>query len=470
MRARNLVAWAAGSGLALTAVVALAPTVRFAYEAPTLHVALETSAILIASLAGLLLFGRFRQKGSSQDLILVYVLGVLAMTNLFLAMVPSFLEVPRDEVFVAWAQAIARFVAGVVLIGAAFAPDTRLATSTVAGVSVAAASLATLVLIALATLFASPMLPEPLGAVVVSEDASRPRVEGNPVFLGLQLGQMLAFGISALGFLATAERERDQLLGWVAAGCVLSALSRFNYFLFPSRYTDFVYVGDILRLAFYSCLLVGGVQEIYSYWRSLAEARVGETRRRLASDLHDGLAQELVFITAQTRRFLTRTPEPDDLQRLSGAADRAVAESRRAIDLLSLDREQSLKEALVELAEETERRVGKTVEIDAHEVEVDPEIREGALRIVREAVMNALRHSGAARVAISLRDGEPFTVSVTDEGTGFDPDQEDIQRKGFGLITMSERARGLGGEIAITSQAGSGTEVAISLPRRARAG
>lgn len=453
-------------GLLLTAFVALVPTVRFAYEAPTLHVALETSAILIGSLAALLIFGRFRQTGSSQELVVVYVLGVLALTNLFLAAVPAVLHAARDEVYLAWAQTTARFVASVVLAAAAFGSRSPVRYPTIAGASVVAASLGTLLLISIATLAAVPFLPDPLGTIVLSEESVRPRVNGHPVFLALQLGQMVAFGIAALGFLRSSERERSPFTAWMAAGCLLAAFSRFNYFLFPSRFTDFVYAGDVLRLGFYLCLLVGGVQEIYSYWRSLADARVGETRRRLARDLHDGLAQELVFITAQSRRFLSRPPEPQDLQRLSGAADRAVAESRRAIDLLGSDREQSLRETLIELAEETERRVGRKVVVNADEVEVDPELREGALRLVREAVMNAIRHSGSDVVTVSLRNGDPFSVTIKDRGTGFDPNDPDIERKGFGLVTMRERARALGGDVQVSSVAGSGTEVTIELPCR----
>lgn len=467
MKPRTLVLTAAAVGLALSAFVILVPAVRFAYEAPRLHVALETAAILIGALAALLIFGRFRQTRSSQDLVLVYVFGVLALTNLFLATVPALLDVPRDEVFLAWAQATARFVASIILVAAAFGLEGRVRKSAVAGWSVAAVSLGTLLLIALATAVATPFLPDPLGEIVLSEQSFRPQVDGHPVFLGLQLGQMAAFAVAAIGFLRSAERDPSPMMAWLATGCVLASLSRFNYFLFPSRYTDFVYVGDLLRLGFYLCLLTGGVREIYSYWRRMADARVAETRRRLARDLHDGLAQELVFITAQTRRFINRTPDPHELQRLSGAADRAVAESRRAIDLLASDREQSLREALSELAEETERRVGTKVVVETEDVDVDPAVREAVLRIAREALMNSVRHSGADLVTLRLRDGDPFSVSVTDAGRGFDPAQENIERKGFGLITMKERARALGGELRISSGNGSGTEVLILLPKQA---
>ena len=464
MKARALVLAAAGVGLVLTAVVILVPTVRFAYESPPLHVALETTAILIGGLAALLIFGRFRQTGSSQDLVLVYVLGVLAMTNFFLAAVPSLMAVPRNEVFLAWAQATARFVAGVVLAGAAFAPETRVRHRGVAGVSVAAASFGTLFLIALAALIATPFLPDPLGPVVVSAESFRPKVEGHPVFLALQLGQMAAFGLAAVGFLRSAEREEGAITAWVAAGCVLSAISRFNYFLFPSRYTDYVYVGDLLRLGFYLCLLIGGIREISSYWRSLALVEVGEARRRLASDLHDGVAQELVFITAQANRMVKRGADAHDLQRLASAADRAVAESRRAINALSSREEQSLMEALEELGEEMARRVGARVKLDLEPVESTSQTREALIRIAREALSNALRHSSSDVVRLELRDRDGPWIKISDTGVGFDPEDDDYRRKGFGLVSLTERAKALGGEATVSSAPGIGTEVVVRVP------
>ena len=469
MKARTLVLSAAATGLALTAFVALVPAVRFAYENPALHVALETAAILIGGFAALLVFGRFRQTASSQDLVLVYVLGVLALTNFFLATVPSLLDVPRDEVFLAWAQATARFVAAVVLAVAAFGPDSKVRNQGVAGASVVAASFGTLLLIALATLIATPFLPDPLGEVVPSAESVRPNVDGHPVFLALQLGQMTAFGVAAIGFLRSAERDEGPITAWVAAGCVLSAFSRFNYFLFPSRYTDYVYVGDLLRLGFYLCLLVGAVREISSYWRSVADAQVGETRRRLASDLHDGVAQELVFITAQSRRMMTREVETHDLERLASAADRAVAESRRAINALSSDAEQSLREAIAELGEEVGRRVGVEVQMDLEDVGSTPALREGLVRITREALMNAVRHGEPTLVKVEMRDVDGPCVQITDNGRGFDPATEKQRRKGFGLVSMEERAKAMGGTTRLVSEPQQGTKVIIQIPREAPA-
>lgn len=466
MTARRLVVLAAAVGALVTVVVAFLPNIKFVYRSPTLHVAIETSAVLIGLMAAVLVFGRFRQRGNTQDLLIVYVLSVLAFTNLFFSALPDLFGAAADEVFLAWTQTTARLVATEVLAIAAFIGASRFKVPGVPGLWVAVAAFFTLLVIGAIALAATPVLPDPLGAVTIEEGA-RPSVEGHAVFLALQLAQMVLFGVAAIGFLKKAQTETGPMMTWIAAGCVLAAFSRLNYFLFPSRFTDYVYLGDFLRLGFYLCLLVGGVREISSYWRSLAEAQVGETRRKLASALHDGLAQELVFITAQTQRLIKRGAEPEELQRLAGAADRAVAESRRAINLLSTGAEQSLGEAIEELGEETARRVGLKVELDLEPVETSPEIREAVIRMTREALMNAVRHSSAETIRIELRDrGGPW-VRVRDEGVGFDTDDPILKNKGFGLVSLSERAKALGGETKVSSALGTGTEVIVHVPREA---
>lgn len=458
---------AAALGAVVTLVVALLPNVSFVYRSPTVHVAIETSAILIGLMAALIIFGRFRQRGTTQDLLVVYVLTVLAFTNLFFSAVPNLVGAATDEVFLAWTQATGRLIATEILAVAAFMGGSRFRAAGIAGVSVAGAAVVTLLLIAVVALAASPLLPDPLGAVSV-EEGFRPKIEGHPVFLALQLAQMVLFAIAALGFLRKAERDPGPMMTWIAAGCALAAFSRLNYFLFPSRYTDYVYVGDFLRLGFYACLLVGGVREVASYWRSLAEAQVGEARRKLASGLHDGLAQELVFITAQTQRLVKRGADPQDLQRLASAADRAVAESRRAINVLSTGEEQSLHEAIEELGEETARRVGVKVELDLEPVVTSSETREALIRMVREALMNAVRHSSTDVVKIELRDRSGPWIRVRDEGAGFDPSDPEFRNKGFGLVSLSERAKALGGEAEVNSAPGAGTEVIVHVPGQQR--
>lgn len=464
MTPRRLVWLAFALGAVVTATVIFVPAISFVYRSPRLHVAMETAAIMIGLIAAVLVFGRFRRHGAVQDVVIVYALLVLVFTNLFFSAVPNAFGVEPDEAFLAWTQAGARVLASAVLVLAAFMkPRVGLEASGAAAITVASASATTLLVVAAAALALSPVLPDPLSAVR-TDLGFRPSVDGHPVFLAAQLAQMALLGVAAAGFLKRAQTDTGPMTAWIAAGCTLSAFARFNYFLFPSSYTDYVYVGDFLRLGFYACLLMGGVKEISSYWRTLARAEVGEARQRLASDLHDGVAQELVFISAQAQRLLKRGAEPRDLQRLANAADRAVAESRRAMTALSSEREQPLHLAIAELTREVTRHEQVKVNLNLDPVPTSGSTREALIRLVREALMNAVRHSSPKVIRVELYNRTGPFIRVTDDGVGFDLEDELKARTGFGLVTLFEKAKALGGETTITSAPGKGTQVSIQVP------
>ena len=93
---------------------------------------------------------------------------------------------------------------------------------------------------------------------------------GHPALLGAQLLLVALFALAVIGFTKAAERaDDDPFVRWLGPGTALSALARFNYFLFPSIYTQFIYAGDLLRLAFYLMVMLGASQEIRHYWRRL---------------------------------------------------------------------------------------------------------------------------------------------------------------------------------------------------------
>ena len=456
--------WAAALGAGATLLVTVLPFVRFAYRSPSLHLVLETTEALIAFLAAFLFFGRFRVRGLASDLVLTYVLGLLGATNLFFASVPFVISGTRSDIFNTWAPLVTRLVGTGLLAIAPFALHRALERRTQRAAPIVAAVVGTLLLIAALVSVLTPALPDLIGTISVPEDATRPSVEGHPALIVAQLLSVVLFAAAAVGFSRRAVLDDDGLMEWVAAGCVMSTFARINYLLIPSLYTNFVYTGDVLRLAFYLLLLIGIGNEIRSYWTGLADAAVANERRRVARDLHDGLAQELVFITAQAHRLAKRGAESADLQRLAGAADRAVAESRRAIVALS-DAEQPLSEALTEMAEELSNRTGASIHASVGLVDVDAAIRENVLRIAREALLNAARHAGASRIDLSLEDGDTVVLEVRDDGAGFDV--EGAEARGFGLISIRERAAALGGRASIESSPGRGSIVRVDLPRKA---
>jgi signal transduction histidine kinase len=191
----------------------------------------------------------------------------------------------------------------------------------------------------------------------------------------------------------------------------------------------------------------------------LKRQATSEERRRVARDLHDGLAQELAFIASKARR----TGAPGERKELSGAADRALDEARRAITVLSLSAPESLVNALTQTAEDLGARLGVPVLVDmAEQVEVDADVAEQLLRIVREGLTNAAVHADAHYVTVSVRAeaAHGYRLVIADDGRGFDPGAVGPTR--FGLVSMRERAASFGGSFSVDSAPGGGTRLEVT--------
>jgi signal transduction histidine kinase len=288
-------------------------------------------------------------------------------------------------------------------------------------------------------------------------DSRRPVIGGHPLAIAAQLANGLMYAVAAVAFTRQAGRSPDELFRWLGAGCALAAVARVDYLLFPSLYSDFVHLGDVFRLGFYLCLLVGAAREVRSYW---ARAAILEDRRRLARDLHDGLTQELNYIYARAQRLIVNPGNRSTAEQISGAAGRALDEARLAIAALTRPADQafgtSLQQAVEDLARRHDIRIATTIEPT---VMVTPEQAEAILRITGEALRNAVRHGQATCVAVRLTE-DPLELTVDDDGSGFDPNERNSG--GFGLTSMRERAEGAGASYALTSQKGRGTKVQVS--------
>jgi signal transduction histidine kinase len=276
----------------------------------------------------------------------------------------------------------------------------------------------------------------------------------------VQAAGILLYAVAAIGFTRRAEAAADDFMLFLAVGAILGAIARWNYLLYPSLYSPWVYTGDAFRLASYALLWFGAAREIGSYWRSRAEKAVLEERRRLARDLHDGVAQELGFIATRAQELAAS--RDGEAQRIAAAAERGLDEARRAIAALTRAVDEPLDVALAQAAEEVAGRAGARVRLSLDPAaDVPATTREALLRIVREAVTNATRHGGAGSISVELTNGDGLSLRIADDGVGFDPKRPSV---GFGLISMRDRARALGGELRVVSSPGHGTEVEVVLP------
>jgi signal transduction histidine kinase len=293
---------------------------------------------------------------------------------------------------------------------------------------------------------------------------SGPHVDGNPLVLAVQLVSTVLFAAAAARYAQRAARTGDALVRWLAVAATLGGFARLNYFLFPSLYTPWFYAGDMLRLACFLALFAGGVQETRRLQNAVSAAAVLEERRRIARELHDGVTQDLAFVVQQLRAMAARLGGKTSIDVLVGAAEDALDESRTAIAALSRPPGGALGEAVAIVAREAAEREGRTVDIEIDsEVVVPGGTLQEVLRVVREAVINAIRHGDAQRIAVRVHGHPRVSITIADDGSGFDPAA--APRAGrLGLDGMAARVSAVGGELSIASRPGRGTEVRVILP------
>ena len=389
-------------------------------------------------------------------------LAVLACADLAFALLPS-IAGHSPPALSPWAAAAARFLAAVGFAVAALTPSRRVVSPRASARRRIALAVAVVLAIGAVAVVAGAGLPDAVDPALSPAAAGHPRVVGNPILVCLQAILVLLYAAAAAGFLRRYRADGDALVAWLAGAALLAAFARVNYFLFPSLYTEWVFTGDFFRLASSLALLVGVFLEVRANQDQLAAEAVFHERRRLARDLHDSIAQDLAFIRGQSAGLAERGIEPGHLARIAGAAQRALDESRSAITALARPIDEPLDVTLEDVAREiTDWHAAELdVEIEAG-LTVAVEVREALIRIVREAVTNAVRHGHASRIRIEARRREGLLVRVSDDGTGFDTDA--VVRSGsFGLTSMRERAESLGGRLDVLSGPGRGTAVMVTL-------
>ena len=448
--------WAAFAGIAVTVLFTLLPGLDFAYQQPALRSGLETAETLVALLAAYLLIGRLRRTQSLADLVATVALITLAGGDLLFGAIPAITAASERDHVTGLAGVGARLLGALLFAAAALAPRRRLPRALKASLTAIGASFAALAALGACAWLLRNSLPAPTSL--------HPKIFGNKSVVAVQFIAMLSYTAAAVGFARTADRRPDdQLVPWFGAASVFATYAWLSYSLSPALYyTDWVFPADVLRLLFYLMLLVGIAREISAYWRRSALTAVLEERRRLARDLHDGLAQELAYISRAATQLEDDDADPDLQDRLQAAAQRALTESRHVIAALATPVDGPMEGVLERVAYEAAARFGVDVDLDiASGGRLDSARQEALIRITGEAVANAARHSGTERVRVVLdwRNGRP-RLQVIDRGVGFDPDER--PHGGFGLTSMRERAAAVGAKLRISSAPGAGTQVEVA--------
>ena len=193
-------------------------------------------------------------------------------------------------------------------------------------------------------------------------------------------------------------------------------------------------------------------------------------RERMARELHDSVAQAFTAILVELRGMQETAhaaPELTDayLDQLRALAQSGLAETRRAVHalrpqaLVGCDLATALRRTVVQVT------LGTTLEVDITLPDaagpLRPSVEAEVLRIAQEAVTNTLKHAHARHlvVELSLSMGCLYLL-IRDDGRGFDA----AAGSGDGLRNMRARAAALGGVLSISSAAGRGTTIALTVP------
>jgi PAS domain S-box-containing protein len=199
-------------------------------------------------------------------------------------------------------------------------------------------------------------------------------------------------------------------------------------------------------------------------------------RRKLAMDLHDSIGQILAFLKIELGSLqseLKNTELLNTIRNLRQQVEKAIQQTRTLTfemsppELYTL----GLNFALEELAHrfEAERGLTCSVEICDNSFSLDDQLKIILYRSVRELLVNTAKHSHARNVKIMLgRKGDIIKIIIEDDGIGFDTSRLDKTQQtkfnGFGLFSIDERLKQMGGNLEIQSKKGKGTKVILSVP------
>jgi signal transduction histidine kinase len=207
--------------------------------------------------------------------------------------------------------------------------------------------------------------------------------------------------------------------------------------------------------------------------RKWAEQHLQHERERVAADLHDTLQQTLLAADLQlnaAQRILPSNPAAalSSVALANQLLTRGRDEMREAVWALHSNSTGDLETQVQKIADETSALGAAEVRLfcEGEPRKLPPVVSANAVRIVREAVSNALKHAAPARIRIHLHfEPDSLALAIDDDGAGFDPDAVKGPETGhFGLTGIRERVARLGGHLRLESAPGAGTRLHLHLP------
>lgn len=203
------------------------------------------------------------------------------------------------------------------------------------------------------------------------------------------------------------------------------------------------------------------------------EAVIAEERGLLARELHDSIAQSLVFLKmqAQMLREAIRREQPAETERILSELDAGVRECTSDVRELLIHfrtrtNQEDIEPALRATVQKFEHQSGLRAHltIRGNGLPLSPDVQVQVLHVIQEALSNVRKHSGADEVWLDVDQTPSWCFEVRDQGRGFSFDDGDIGETHVGLRIMRERAASIGAELIVESAPGAGTCITLALP------
>lgn len=202
-----------------------------------------------------------------------------------------------------------------------------------------------------------------------------------------------------------------------------------------------------------------------------------QERRRISRDLHDDINQRLAVLIVEVDRLVQQEPLAAgggiDLA-MRTVQDRLVELSENVRHLAyqfhpSILDDLGLSIALQRLAEDFQARTNilcrMTQQHQGHHPALTQDAATCLYRVAQECLSNVARHAKAARVDLTLEQtGDNQTLTIADDGVGFEPARLEAGRTGLGMISMKERVALAEGTLKTTSAPGKGTQIMVTVP------
>ncbi|MBV9337211.1 MAG: hypothetical protein JO262_11165 [Solirubrobacterales bacterium] len=437
-------------GLALSAPMLLRSV---AINAPTLRAALEMMMTLFAIAAAWLLRAQFASSRRLRDLLLLAATLVLGLINFAVAALPAALDLRHGAYFAA-AQLWGRLFVGAMFALAACVPSRSLVSGRGRPVALTLGlSLVGLSVVALGGFSGGRRRPSNSLAVM----------GGHPMLVALVVLATALLAYAAIGFVQRQRTEKGDVAALQALAMMLLAGGSLASLLAGSLAEGRISAAEVLSALSFGLILATAIIQERQVHARLSKATALAERRRIARDLHDGIAQDLAFIAAHGHRFVE---ELGDDHPVVVAAKRALALSRSTISELSDPDGATTHEALEAVAQELRERFGISIAVNCQlDRDLAAHEREHVTRIAREAIANAARHGRARNVIVSLRQSDTrIALRVVDDGCGIAGVDLVPGPEGFGLRSMRERAAALGGQLRVHQPRRGGTELEVVLP------